>query len=458
MLHTDSHTDDILALGKVGFIIMAAGQGTRMRSSLNKVLHPVGGLPMVNWVLNAVLDIEPQEGVVVVGPHNAQEVSATVNPMRTVMQDDFSGTGAAVKVCYNDFKDFGDGTIVILNGDTPLITPQIIISLIKTRIQKNAHVAIMGFRTTDPTGYGRIVVDHMDSVHAVIEHKECTAEQIAIDVCYSGIMAVDAKILFDLVDKIDNDNAKNEYYLTDIIRLATQRGLSVAYDVADEKLLMGCDSKIDLARAEAIFQHHKRMQVLANGTLMSAPETVYFAWDTQLGADVSIEPNVYFGEGVHIGDGVHIRAFSHIEGAQIGNYVTVGPFARLRPNTILQKGVKIGNFVEVKNATLGQGSKVNHLSYVGDSTLGENCNIGAGTITCNYDGHNKHHTTMGNNVFVGSNTALVAPLTLGDNTLIGAGSVITHDVPDGALGLSRTKQVNKNGVGSVLRSRKNGNK
>ncbi len=454
MKMSDTHTEQVLSLGKIGFIIMAAGHGTRMRSSLNKVLHPVGGLPMVNWVLNAVLDTQPQDGVVVVGPHNADDVAATVSPIRTVLQDAFPGTGGAVRVCRNSFKDFGDGTIVILNSDTPLITSHIITSLVETRIRKKAHMAIMGFRTSDPAGYGRIVVDNADSVHAIVEDKECTAEQRTIDLCYSGIMAVDATVLFDLVDKIDNANAERQYYLTDVIRLATQAGLSVAYAVADAHMLMGCDSKIDLAVAESLFQNDKRRHILANGTLMSAPETVYFAWDTQIGTDVVIEPHVYFGEGVSIGDGAYIRAFSHIEDTRIGNHVTVGPFARLRPGTVLQDNTKIGNFVEVKNATLGQGTKVNHLSYIGDSTLGTDCNIGAGTITCNYDGHNKHHTTMGNNVFVGSNTALVAPITLGDNTLIGAGSVITDDVPSGAVGISRAKQVNKAGLASVLNTRK----
>ena len=440
---TAIYSDDIISLGKVGFILMAAGKGTRMRSSLSKVLHPVGGLPMVNWVLNAVLDTAPQQGIVVAGPHNIDDISATVNPIATVLQDNFPGTGGAIKVCRQQFADFGNGTIVILNGDTPLITPAVISSLIETRITKNADIAIMGFRADDPTGYGRIVVDNAGSVHAIVEHKECTPEQLNIDVCYSGIMAVDAKILFDLVDTIDNNNAKQEYYLTDIIGIATAQKLSVTYDVADEQTLMGCDTQIDLAMAESIFQNNKRLQILANGTLMNAPETVYFSWDTQVGQDVVIEPNVYFGEGVSIGNGTRIQAFCHIVETTIGNNVSVGPFARLRPDTILRDNSKIGNFVEVKKTTLGQASKVNHLSYVGDSSIGKHCNIGAGTITCNYDGHSKHQTVMGDNVFVGSNTALIAPVSVGNNALIGAGSVITDTVPDKTIAIARAKQVNK---------------
>ena len=409
---------------------------------------------MVNHVLNAVLPLSPKSGCVVVGPHNKEDVQETVTPIPTVLQSVADGTGSAVGVCEKTFSDFTDGTIVILNGDTPLITTETISRLVQERQDTSSAISIMGFVPQDPSGYGRIVQDDNDSVIAIVEDKECNDEQKQINLCYSGIMAVDAKILFPLVNKISNENAKGEYYLTDIIDLANQQGLSISSCIAEEQQVLGCDSKIDLSNAESIFQYNSRINALANGVLMTAPETVYFSWDTQIGEDVVIEPNVVFGEGVVIEDGVNIRAFSHLEECKIKSNAIIGPFARIRPGTILDEDVKIGNFVEVKNAHIGRGSKINHLSYVGDSEVGENCNFGAGTITCNYNGFEKSITEIGNNVFVGSNSAFIAPLNVADGALIGAGSVVTNDVPENSLVIARANQENVLGAAAAFRNAK----
>jgi len=440
-------------MSKIGFIIMGAGKGTRMKSSVSKVMHKIAGLPMVNYVINAVKPLNPHMGCVVVSPHNKDEIKSVVGDVSTVLQQDAIGTGSAVRAC-KDLFTVNNDTIVILNGDTPLIQTDTIAHLIDTKNESSADISILSFLANDPTGYGRIMVADDDFVDAIVEDKECDDEQKQVNLCYSGIMAVSANLLFELVDKIDNNNEKGEYYLTDIIKIAKLQDKKITFAIADENEVMGCDSKIDLSIAESICQYNLRMTALEQGVHMLAPETVYFSYDTKIGNDVVIEPNVVFGLGVKVSDNTIIRAFSHFEKCLIGENSIVGPYARIRPETVLQGDNKIGNFVEIKKSVIGRGSKINHLSYVGDTTMGENVNVGAGTITCNYDGYDKHKTQIGDNVFIGSNTALVAPVDLGDDSMVGAGSVITKNVNKDEMAISRSKQSNIDNYSKKFRDSK----
>ena len=433
---------------------MGAGLGTRMKSQTSKVMHTVAGLPMINHVINAVAPLNPLSGVVVVGSHNEADVKSVIGDVDTVLQETPNGTGSAVAVCKDKLSGVNDGSIVILNGDTPLIQTESIAELIASKDECGADIAILGFLPQDPTGYGRIMVGDDDFVDAIVECKECDEEQKQVNLCYSGIMAVGTDILFELVEGIDNNNAKGEYYLTDIIKIAKSSGKKVTFAVADENEVMGCDSKMDLSMAESIYQYNMRMGHLENGVNMVAPETVYFSYDTKIGNDVTIEPNVVFGTGVEIHNGSTIRAFSHLEGCRVGENSVVGPYARIRPDTVLAGDNKIGNFVELKKSEIGAGSKVNHLSYVGDTTMGENVNVGAGTITCNYDGYDKSQTKIGDDVFIGSNSALVAPVELGDGSMVGAGSTITKDVDKNDMAVARGKQTNLDGQAEKFRNSK----
>ena len=437
-----------------GAIIIGAGQGTRMKSSMAKVMHPVASLPMINHVLHAVLPLAPKLACAVAGPHNIEEISATVLPFETVLQQKANGTADAVKVTKLFFKDYKKGTIVVLFGDNPLITTETIAQLILNREKTNAGVSLLTFVSEDPTGYGRIMVGEDNLVEAIIEEKDASDEQKEVHLCNAGAMAIDASLVWKLINKIDNKNANGEFYLTSIVALSRASGRDVVYSVADEQELMGCDSKIDLATAEGIWQYRRRIQALHDGVLMPAPETVYFSWDTTIGKDVTIEPNVVFGEGVEIGDNVSIRAFSHLEECSVGNGANVGPYARIRPGAVLEENTKIGNFVEIKNARIGAGAKVNHLSYVGDSEVGQNTNIGAGTITCNYDGFKKSATLIGDNVNIGSNCSLIAPVEIHNGSIIGAGSVITQNVPSDALALGRANQENIEGAAEIFRAKR----
>jgi len=431
-------------MSKISFIIMGAGKGTRMKSSVSKVMHKVAGLPMINYVINAVKPLNPHTGCVVVSPDNKDEVESVIGDVSTVLQQNASGTGSAVSACKDLFtaKNNTENTVIILNGDAPLIQTDTIAHLIDTKNEVNADISILGFLADNPTGYGRIMVADDDFVDAIIEDKECNDEQRQVNLCYSGIMAVSNKLLFELVDKIDNNNAKGEYYLTDIIKIAKSQDKKITFAIADENEVMGCDSKIDLSVAEAICQYNLRMEALEQGVHMLSPETVYFSHDTKIGKDVVIEPNVVFGLGVEISNNTTIRAFSHFEKCIIGENSVVGPYARIRPETVLQGDNKIGNFVEIKKSVIGKGSKINHLSYIGDTTMGNKVNIGAGTITCNYDGYDKYKTKIGDNVFIGSNTAIIAPVNLSDDSMVGAGSVITKNVEKDQLALSRCEQNN----------------
>ena len=418
--------------------MLAAGMGTRMKSVLPKVMHPVANRPMVAHLLETVAELTPDRVVVVIGP-GMEPVAAAVAPHATVEQTERLGTGHAVAQAQALLEDFM-GTVLVLYGDTPLMTLPTLRALLARRAESDQPSAVvLGFRPNDPAEYGRLITSPT-GLEAIIEFRDATPEQRAINLCNSGVMALDGATLWGLLSRVGNDNAKGEYYLTDLIGLARADGLACAYVEGSEAELLGVNSRADLAMAEAIAQTRLRQAAMANGATLQDPASVRFSWDTKIGRDVVIQPNVVFDPGVVIGDNVEIKAFCHLAGVTVGDGCTIGPFARLRPGAKLGEGAHVGNFVEIKNAAIEAGVKVNHLSYIGDARIGTGTNVGAGTITCNYDGHRKHHTDIGANVFVGSNSAFVAPVTIGDGAVIGAGSVITTDVSPGAVAVGRGAQ------------------
>lgn len=422
-------------------IILAAGQGTRMKSPLPKVLHPVGGRAMVDHAIDAAESLGCERIVVVVGSHSPEvraHVVKRLGEAAIAVQDPPLGTGHAVRAAEQALAGF-DGEVVITYGDVPLLTA----ADIEPAFGADG-VTVIGFEARDPTGYGRLILSET-GLEAIVEHKEATPEQLAVAACNSGVMVLPARLLFDLLADVGCDNAKGEYYLTDVISLARGRGLAARAVFAGEDSVMGVNAQGELAQAEALFQKTQRETFLAGGVTMAAPDTVHFSWDTQVGPGAVIEPFVVFGPGAKIEGGARIRSFSHIEGAKVAAGAEVGPYARLRPGADLGEGAKVGNFVEVKNVTLGAGAKANHLAYLGDGEVGAKANIGAGTIFCNYDGFFKHRTVVGEGAFVGSNASLVAPVTIGAGAMVGSGSVVTQDAPDGALALARARQENKPG-------------
>lgn len=430
-------------------IVLAAGKGTRMNSEVPKVLHAIAGLPMVGHVLASANRLKPEAAIVVVGP-GMDVVTDAVAPHPTVVQESQSGTGDAVKVGISALTDVTDGTVLVLFGADPLIRTETLAEMVDAR-EAGAAVVVLGFQAADPSGYGRLIVDDTGALQAIVEDKEATPAQREIDLCNAGAMALDASLLRGLLARIENNNAKGEYYLTDVVGLAREGGLACSVTVADETQLMGVDSRADLAQAEAHWQARRREEMMDAGVTLLDPGSVYFAYDTALGRDVVIGPNVVFGPGVEVAEGVEIKAFSHIEGARIARGATIGPFARLRPGTDIGADVHIGNFVELKNTTMSSGAKANHLAYVGDSEVGAKANIGAGTITCNYDGFEKHRTVIGEGAFIGSNAALVAPVRIGDGAIVGAGSTVSRDVPDDALSVERSKQIDLAGRARTFR-------
>ncbi|MCG8545146.1 MAG: bifunctional UDP-N-acetylglucosamine diphosphorylase/glucosamine-1-phosphate N-acetyltransferase GlmU [Alphaproteobacteria bacterium] len=434
-------------------VILAAGKGTRMKSALPKVLQPVAGLPMVCHVLAAVEPLDLAQCVVVIAP-DMPEVKDAVAPHATAVQEARQGTADAVKAARPMLGGMTGGTILVLFGDTPLIHTETIRRMLAARAE-GAAVAVLGFRAADPTGYGRLVLAPDGALDAIVEHHDATEAQKAIDLCNSGVMAVDAARLFPLLDRVGNDNAKKEYYLTDIVGLARADGLRCAVvEVAvDANEVMGVDSRAGLARAEAAWQARRRAVALDAGVTLQDPDTVWFSHDTVLGQDAVVGPNVVFETGVTVKDGATIKAFCHLDGVIVEEGAIVGPFARLRPGAVIGKGVHIGNFVEVKNAVMGEGAKANHLAYIGDADIGAGSNIGAGTITCNYDGFGKHKTVIGEAVFVGSNSTLVAPISIGDRAYIGAGSTVVENVSEDALAIGRGRQVEKPGRAKALRDK-----
>ncbi|TNF22028.1 MAG: bifunctional UDP-N-acetylglucosamine diphosphorylase/glucosamine-1-phosphate N-acetyltransferase GlmU [Rhodobacteraceae bacterium] len=438
-------------------IILAAGKGTRMRSDLPKVLHKVAGFPLLAHAMTSGAAFEPERTVIVTG-HGAELVDAAARAVdeaaTCVVQEEQLGTGHAVLQARPALDGFR-GDVIVLYGDTPFIRPETLQAMAEAR--KTHDVVVLGFQAADPAKYGRLVMDG-EELQKIVEFKDASIRERAIDFCNSGVVSASAETLFALLDKVGNDNASGEYYLTDIVALAREAGLSATAVACDELETMGVNSRADLAVAEAAFQARARAEALESGVTLTAPETVFFAMDTHVGPDTEIEPNVVFGPGVTIENGAHIRAFSHLEGAHVSRGAVVGPYARLRPGAELAEDVRIGNFVEIKNAVIDEGAKVNHLTYIGDAHVGERSNIGAGTITCNYDGVFKHRTEIGKRVFVGSNTMLVAPVKLGDDAMTGSGTVVTKDVPEGALALGRADQVNKSGLArkmfEILKARK----
>ncbi len=433
-------------------IILAAGLGSRMRSDRPKVLHLVAGRTMIAHVAAALDDLGCERVIAVIGP----EAPAAAFPpsCQTIVQTDRRGTGDAARIA-GPLLQGVTGTVLILAGDVPLITPASLRRLLDRRAAAPAcGIALGGFDAADPTGYGRIIRDASGAVTRIVEQRDASEAERAVTWCNSGIMAVDASRLFDWLGRLTTDNAQGEYYLTDIIRLAVEDGAEVALVEVDEEEVLGVNSRADLARVEQIAQNRLRREALKNGATLIDPATVYFSFDTKLGRDVTIGPSVVFGPGVSVGDGSEIKAFSHIEGAVIGKDTVIGPFARLRPGARISDRAHIGNFVEIKNALIGEDAKAGHLSYLGDATVGAGSNIGAGTITCNYDGFTKARTEIGPGVFIGSHTALVAPVTIGSDAMIGAGSVITQDVPADALALSRAElKIREGGAARFRRSK-----
>lgn len=428
------------------FILLAAGQGSRMQSDLPKVLHRVAHAPLMIHALNAGRALNPERTVIVAG-HGAEQVRAVAQDHDpeavVVIQQEQNGTAHAVAQARAALEGFS-GDVFVLYGDTPFIRPETLDAMARARAEGNA-VVVLGFHAADPGRYGRLVMSGT-GLERIVEYKDASDAERAITLCNSGVICADAQELFALIDRVGNDNASGEYYLTDIVGLARDAGLACTTVTCPEAETMGVNTRADLAAAEAAFQLRARSSALENGVTITAPETVFFAHDTWIGRDAVIEPHVVFGEGVTVETDARIRAFSHLEGCHVGRGAVVGPYARLRPGAELANDSKVGNFVEMKNATLGEGAKINHLSYVGDAHVGDRANIGAGTITCNYDGVFKHVTEIGEDAFIGSNTALVAPVRVGARAMTGSGSVITTDVPDGALALARGQQVNKPGL------------
>lgn len=429
-------------------IILAAGQGTRMNSDLPKVLHPIGSAPLLHHAMKAGATLAPAHTIVVVG-HGGDQVRRAAlaydGTAEIVEQEEQLGTGHAVAQALPLLRGF-DGRVLVVFGDTPFIRPETLEKLAAS----GADVTVLGFHDySSPQRYGRLVVEDGALVR-IVEFKDATPAEREITLINSGVIACDATLLADLVASLTNDNAAGEYYLTEIVAIARARGLSTAAETCPEEETLGIDTRASLAAAEAVFQTRARAEALGDGVTLINPDTVQFAHDTVIGRDTMIEPYVVFGPDVTIESGAHIRAFSHLEGCHVSRGAVVGPYARLRPGTELSENTRVGNFVEIKNATIAEGAKINHLTYIGDASVGEGTNIGAGTVTCNYDGVFKHRTEIGAHAFIGSDTMLVAPVKIGDGAMTASGSVITSDVPAGALALGRARQEVKPGLARRL--------
>ena len=430
-------------------IILGAGMGTRMNSELPKVLHQIGGAPMLVHAMRAGATLNPEKTVIVAG-HGAEAVSKAAlayDPdAETVLQTEQLGTAHAVAQAGAALEGF-EGDALVLYGDTPFIGSE---TLEAMAVARGSHdVVVLGFEAADPSRYGRLITKG-DALERIVEFKDATDEERAVKLCNSGVISAKSSVLFDLIAAVGNDNASGEYYLTDIIGIARSKGLSSTVVRCDEAETLGVNSRAELIAAEADFQARARTAAIEDGVTLLAPNTVFFAYDTYLGRDAIIEQNVIFGPNVTVESGAKIRAFSHLEGCHVSQGATVGPYARLRPGAELQENVHVGNFVEIKNAIVAEGAKVNHLSYIGDADIGARTNIGAGTITCNYDGVFKHRTVIGEDVFIGSNTMLVAPVTVGNAAMTASGSVVSRDVPDGDLAIARSRQENKPGFAVKL--------
>ena len=427
-------------------VVLAAGKGTRMRSDTHKVLHPVAGRPMLLHLIDTLRTVGAERLVVIVGDRREQ-IARAVEGTGVILaaQDDQLGTGHATLMAREALGDF-QGRVLVCFGDVPFLAAATIARLAKRLDARDAPgVAVLGFTAGDSGAYGRIIAAPDGRIDAMVEAKDASPDELAVRLCNSGVLMAAAADLWGWLGRIGNDNAAGEYYLPDIVGLSIADGRGAVVITTTEDEVAGINSRVELAAAEARFQAAARLAAMDAGVTLIDPSTVHFAYDTALGRDVTVEPFVVFGPGVSVGDGTTIRAHSHLAGATIGPGCDVGPFARLRPGTRLGRGAKVGNFVEVKNATFGEGAKANHLSYIGDANIGVAANIGAGTITCNYDGYFKHRTVIGDRAFIGSNSALVAPVTIGADAIVAAGSALTADVPDGALALVRAPQTTRNG-------------
>lgn len=435
-------------------VILAAGQGTRMRSDTHKVLHPIASRPMLLHLLDRVDALGAERRVVVVGKGRDQVEAAIVGRnVVTALQPEQKGTGHAVQQAAPALDGY-DGPVLILYGDTPFVETETLRRMLdRLDGEDGPGVVVLASCPEDPLKYGRIILGDGDRIAKMVEYKDATEEERAVRLCNSGMMAIRSRDLFRWLGEIGNDNAAGEYYLPDAVNIAAAEGREAVVIEGDPYETAGVNSRAELAHLELEWQRRRREQVLHEGATLIDPESVWFAYDTKLGRDVTVEPHVVFGPGVQIADGATIHAFSHIEGAIVSARANIGPFARIRPGTRLAEGTKVGNFVELKKADVGQGAKVNHLSYIGDASVGAGANIGAGTITCNYDGFGKYRTEIGAGAFIGSNTALVAPVQVGDGAIVGAGSVITRDVEPDSLALERSEQKGISGWARRFRER-----
>ena len=437
-------------------VVLAAGKGTRMRSALPKVLHPLAGRPMVEHVLANIRTLAPERTVLVIGPELGAAASGLEGGdggVACVMQHEPLGTAHAVAQARPLLENFG-GDVIVVYADTPLVRAETLERLVRARREGEAAAAVLGFRPADPAEYGRLILGPDGTLARIVEHAEASADERAVTLCNAGMMAVDGQKLFPLLDAIGNDNGKGEYYLTDLPAVVAAEGGVCAVAEAPAEEVMGINDRAQLAAAERVVQDRLRLAAMEGGATLIDPATVWLSADARLGCDVTIGPNVAIGPGVVVEDGAEIKPFSHLEGVRVRKGAVIGPFARLRPGSDIGEGARVGNFVEVKNSTVERGAKINHLSYVGDAGVGAGANIGAGTITCNYDGYRKSRTEIGDGAFIGSNTALVAPVTIGPGAVVGAGSVITEDVDADAIAVARGEQRQREGAAARRRSRR----
>ena len=445
------------ASAPLNVVILAAGKGTRMRSARPKVLHEAAGLPLLAWVIRAAQGLKPEHLHLVEGPETEADAAQGTRPGQDAVtswsvQAERKGTGHAVAQA-KDALQGATGYTLVLYADTPLVTTPALAELVADTLADGADLALSTFETGQPAGYGRVILDAEGRPSVIVEERDATAEQRALTLCNGGLMLVRNAVLFDLLGQLRADNAAGELYMTDVVALAREAGLKTRAAELDQALLAGVNSRADLAAVEAQLQQRLRAAVMEAGVTLIAPETVTLCYDTVIGADTVVEPNVFFGPGVSIGTGCRLRAGSYFEGASVGEGVIIGPMARLREGSQLDQGVKVGNFVEIKKAHLAAGAKAPHLTYVGDAKVGERANLGAGTITCNYDGVNKHQTTIGPGAFIGSNAALVAPVSIGAGAIVGAGSTVTEDVADDAIITTRAPARLKAGAAERYRNR-----
>ncbi len=427
-------------------IVLAAGKGTRMKSDLHKVLHPIAGRAMIDHLLTSVDRLSPSKTVVVVGAGKEQLEGALGDRAETALQDPQHGTGHAVQQAEAALSGFS-GDVLVLYGDVPFVRAETMQAMLeRLHGEDEPAVVVLGSEPPDPLAYGRVIADENGRIAKMVEFKDASEEERRSPLCNSGLMAARAEDMFALLRRVGNDNAQGEYYLPDIVNIAIADGRAcAAVKTADPAEVAGINSRAELAAAERQWQELRREEAMAQGVTLKAPETVFFSWDTELGRDVTIEPHVVFGPGVKVADRVTIRAFSHLEGATLAEDVEIGPYARLRPGAVLGKGSKVGNFVEIKKSVLGPGAKANHLTYLGDAEVGAGANIGAGTITCNYDGYFKYKTVIGERAFIGSNSALIAPVKIGADAIVAAGSAVSRDVAEGELRMVRADQLVKPG-------------